>query len=1062
MIKTLLLTDVVNSTALTEELGDKRMSNIWIKHDQIARDLLNKYEGQEADRTDGFLMLFDSVKNAGLYAVEFHKALADLTQNEGIDFKSRIGIHTGEIILLENITGQEFTSNKPIAVEGIAKPTTARIMSTARGGQTLMSEASFNELDEHQFVCESHGFWRMKGLAQPIELFEVGDHSNNFFPPENSSKAYRVNWINEIWSPVHETPNNLARERDRFIGRSKELRHLKLLFQKSQTQLVTLLGPGGIGKTRLSKRFGSMWLGDYTGGIWFCDLSEAQSVDGIFFAVAKAFGVPLTKVDVVNHIGNIIAGHGQCLLIIDNFEQVIAYAKDTIKVWMDQAPQAQFLVTSRFVLDFSGEMIFNLKPLPVSEEGVLLFESRAQERRAEFKLLDDNINDVMSIVETLDGLPLAIELAASRIAVLQPRQIKERLKDRFKLLTGAKGVAKRQQTLLAAIDWSWALLSEWEKSTLAQCSVFEGGIRLESAEDVIDLSPYPDAPAVMDVLQNLVDKSLIRREVQPYDSNEPWFGMYLSIRAYAEKKIQASDEFTGGNPSGLKALRKRHADHFARFGQEEYTEKLDTKSGIKEGKIAKSEIDNILSALHFSIDQKEVENASLLLRAASYILNQIGPVYLIKSPAEEVMKLSSENPKSYIRAGLVLTIYHSFVRHDAGSTLQFVERVLNKSIEINDLNAVARLNFHIGKIHGLMGNANQAIEYAKTSISLAKKIGNERVEAISNSMLSRVYVDLGMIKESEDCIQVVLKIARKNGLIRLEAIALNGFGIICMRKASFEEAKEIFEQVIELNKHSNVGGNTSDVAFNLGETYAYIGKYEQARKIHLELLKDARKFGNKHVERVTLCAIGNQYAEQGNYDLAIEYNLKGIQLLEESSLRMLEMEAKGNYASILIKMEDYSGARAIANGNLVRSRNLNIRKIESNSLSLLGVVSICESKFDEAEIYFKEAAEIVTGLKLEAELNLLRMEQGYLFGLQGKFDEAIEQFKLSEQYYSAINNKPVLAQILIKWAKVNKLFTKEKLAKEKLDSANLLIDEFELKPQSWLIQEVEMLKMEIS
>lgn len=252
--------------------------------------------------------------------------------------------------------------------------------------------------------------------------------------------------------------------------------------------LVTVLGMGGAGKTRLVRRYGWTCLGDWPGGVYFCDLCEARSAGGIAFAVAAALGVPLGAGDPIVELGRVIAGRGKCLIVLDNFEQVNAHAASTLNPWLQRANDASFVVTSREVLAVPGDHVIPLEPLATDGAAVDLFAVRERSRRPEFELTASNRPIVQDIVMLLDGLPLAIELAAARVVSLAPRQLLERLKDRFQLLAGVRGVQARQATLRSAIDWSWALLAPWEQSALGQASVFVGGFTVGAAESVLDLA----------------------------------------------------------------------------------------------------------------------------------------------------------------------------------------------------------------------------------------------------------------------------------------------------------------------------------------------------------------------------------------------------------------------------------------------------------------------------------------------------------------------------------------------------------------------------------------------
>ena len=549
----LIFTDLVDSTRLVERLGDAEAARVWAEHDRCARALMQVHDGREIDRSDGFFLLFADVVQAAGFALAYHLALADLA------LEARVGLHVGAVTLRENGPEDVARGAKRTEVEGLAKPFAARVMALARGGQTLLSAAARRALGDALPAgagIESHGHYRLKGVDTPVEVFELGVRGPcAFTPPSDADKAYRVVRAGDLWRPLREVRHNLPAERDAFIGRTAELHALAQRLDAG-ARLLTVIGPGGTGKTRFVRRYGWAWLGDWPGGVCFCDLSEARSLDGVLRAVAVALDVPLGKDDPVVQLGHAIAGRGRCLVILDNFEQVLVHAAATVGRWLDRAADAAFVVTSRERLHLTGEEVFPVEPLPLEQEAIELFSARARAQRPDFVLDATNRAAVAEVVRLLDGLPLAIELAAARVRVLSPAQLVERMRNRFALLAGVRGAAARQATLRAAIDWSWDLLTPWEQAALAQCSVFEGGFTLDAAEAVFELSAWPEAPAAMDAVQALVDKSLLRTwnraDAGRYDLEEPHFGMYLSIHEYAAEKLKAS------RPGALGLAEERH------------------------------------------------------------------------------------------------------------------------------------------------------------------------------------------------------------------------------------------------------------------------------------------------------------------------------------------------------------------------------------------------------------------------------------------------------------------------------------------------------------------------
>ncbi|MGB3429066.1 MAG: hypothetical protein WBA53_12925, partial [Burkholderiaceae bacterium] len=269
-VRALLLTDVVDSTKLAEAIGDAAMAEVWISHDRTARDLLVKHGGREIDKTDGMLMLFDEAAGAVAFAVAYHRALAGLPT----PLRARAGLHVGPVLLRRNTPEDVALGAKPIEVEGLAKPMTARIMSLASGGQTLMTTEARAALGDTPLRVESHGFWMVKGIAEPIELFEVGDEGAPFVAPPDSEKVYRVVRDDDWWLPVKEIPHNLPHLATAFVGREREIGEVRALLDKAR--LVTLLGMGGLGKTRLAVQSAAGLLHKYADGVWFLDLSPLR------------------------------------------------------------------------------------------------------------------------------------------------------------------------------------------------------------------------------------------------------------------------------------------------------------------------------------------------------------------------------------------------------------------------------------------------------------------------------------------------------------------------------------------------------------------------------------------------------------------------------------------------------------------------------------------------------------------------------------------------------------------------------------------------------------------
>ncbi len=899
----LLFTDVVDSTLIVERLGDARAAELWAEHDRRARRLLADHHGREIDRTDGFFLLFDDVTDAARYALAYQGAVA------GLELGARVGLHVGRVTLRENDAQDVARGAKRFEVEGLAKPFAARVMALARGGQTLLSEAARAALGaalDLAATMESHGHYRLKGIEQPVEIFELGGRTGcAFAPPEDADKAYRVVRVDAIWRPVREVRHNLPVERDAFVGRTADLRALAARFDDG-ARLLTVLGPGGTGKTRFVRRYGWAWLGDWPGGVYFCDLSEARSLDGIFFAVAAALEIPLGKDDPGVQIGHAIAGRGHCLVILDNFEQVLAHASATIGHWLDRAGDARVVVTSRERLHLAGEEIVVLEPLPVADDAIELFRLRARAQRADFALGDSNHAAVAEVVRLLDGLPLAIELAAARVRVFSPAQLVERMRDRFALLAGVHGPASRQATLRAAIDWSWDLLAPWEQAALAQCSVFEGGFTLEAAEAVLDLSTWGEASLVMDAVQALVDKSLLRTwsavKAGRFDLDEPYFGMYLSIHDYAVEKCIAS------GPQVQHEAEERHGEFFARFGIEDALERLCLHGGVRQRRALTVEIDNLVAACQRAVRCGRDAPAVAAYRAAWEVLEFQGPLALGVSLGAQVLAMSRMAPSLRCIA-LMTRALAAWRAGDAAQARASLEQALSHSRGIADLRREGIVLRHLGMLRNEQGQTAEARLHYDRALSIHRADGDRRQEGSVLGGLGILHSDQGRLEAARTCYDLALVILRDVGDRMAEGVLLGNLGGLHHELGHADEARMFCEQALDIHREGGDRRSEGIMLGNLAILHHDQGRLNEARSNHVAALAIHRELGNRRHEGIVLGNLGSLSSDQGLLEEARAYNIAALVIAREVGNRRQEGALFGNLGDLLMKQGRARDAR---------------------------------------------------------------------------------------------------------------------------------------------------------
>jgi predicted ATPase/class 3 adenylate cyclase len=541
---TFLFTDIEHSTRLLQELGDRYVA-VLEEHAAILRDAIAQGDGVEVGTEgDSFFAAFHKPGGGVLAAVAAQRGMTASDFFNDCVVRVRMGLHTGE-----GARGGD-------SYVGMDVNRAARIADAAHGGQVLLSDAT-RGLVEHSLPegtsLRDLGEHRLKDIAHQERLFElVIEGLPCEFPPPRTLDA---------------RPNNLPLQLTSFVGRDEEIANIRDLLQR--TRLLTLTGPGGTGKTRLALQVAAEILTEYRDGSFFVDLSSVSDPTLVPSAIATALGVPEVPGRPLLDLVKEHLSPRELLLIVDNFEQV-AEAAHVVESLLTGAAKLQVLVTSRICLSIRGEHEYEVPPLrPPDPEGltdlqsfqridaVRLFTERALAVSPNFRVTEKNARAVAAITARLDGLPLAIELAATRTKVLSPEQMLPRLQERLSILTsGPRTLPERQRTLRDAIGWSHDLLDSPERNLFARLSVFTGGFTLVAAEAICD--PEGCGLEPLDGVTSLVDQSLVRMSDSP--NGHPRFYMLETIREFGQERLKASGE--------LDDLRRRHAEHFLALARE--------------------------------------------------------------------------------------------------------------------------------------------------------------------------------------------------------------------------------------------------------------------------------------------------------------------------------------------------------------------------------------------------------------------------------------------------------------------------------------------------------------
>jgi predicted ATPase/Flp pilus assembly protein TadD len=661
--------------------------------------------------------------------------------------------------------------------------------------------------------------------------------------------------------------SNVPKRLDAFFGRGDELAELARLLADGK-QLITVLGAGGTGKTRLSQRFISDHLDRFPGGAWFCDLSEGGSRAGILSAVGAALNVPLTGRDPDTQLAHAIAGRGRILVILDNFEQVVEHAADTIGRWLQTAPEAVFVVTSRVVLKIDGEVVFHLDPLPV-DEAMALFYDRAAAVDPRFTRSAENEAAVREIVERVDGMALAVELAAARVRMLTPLQIRERLSQRFKLLRGTRrDRPARQTTLRGTIDWSWTLLSPAEQATLTQLSVFRGGWTLEAAEAVVDLDALDDAPWVMDTLEMLVDHSLVRR--RETHVGRARYHMLASIRDYAEEKL--------GERADVAA---RHAAHFARWGAQDALDALDTFGGVAHWRAMAVELDNLVAATRSGLALGRLGAAGPSARAAGMILRTRGSFAAGESFLREVletqgMETQETAPHLWSLLGDVCRMLgrpaDAGVHYDTGLAIHR---------EAGDRRGEAVVLNSLGTLHSEQGRMGEARAHYGAALAIHREDGNRLLEGFVLDDLGVVHKEQGRLEAAREHYESALAIHREVGNQPGEASALCRLGILHMEQGRMEEARQHYEYALTICRELGNGPGEGRILSYLGGIHSVEGRMDQARRHFERALVIHRECGDRGSQGIDLGNLGDLAYGEGDLPSAAHHLEQAIGICDE-------------------------------------------------------------------------------------------------------------------------------------------------------------------------------------
>jgi predicted ATPase/class 3 adenylate cyclase len=813
-----LFTDIEGSTAMLQRLGHA-YGGVLTDHHRLIRAALDAHEGKEVDtQGDAFFAVFTSPSQCVAAAVEIQRALSSHLWPEGEQVRVRMGIHSGE------------AAQSAVGLVGLDLHRGARIAAVAHGGQILLSAATAGMLAyslAEGTSLRDLGLHRLKDLGRPERIFqlEADGLEKDFSPPRSLDNP--------------DLANNLPSSLNTFVGRDAELAAIRALVEANR--LVTLTGPGGSGKTRLALHVAADLLDGTAGGVWFVDLAPLADPSQVPAAVAAAFalreeaGRPYLEV-LLDALRN-----EALLLVLDNCEHVIDATAELADRIGRSCPRVHVLATSREPLLIDGEHVYRVPPLHTpgdhaglssirSSEAVRLFSDRAGGHGAPGKWDDETYKVIARVCRRLDGIPLAIELAAARLGSMSPVELEARLDQRFSLLTGGSRAArKRQQTLLATVEWSWDMLSAPERHVLARLSVFAGGLDLAAAEAIAG-SGAVRSGEVAGYLGALVDKSLV--QFDDAGAGQARYRLLETVRQFASDKLEQE------GPDVV---------HRARFAQRDYYLALAEKAAPRLISSDQAqwldrlelELDNLRAAIACSLEDADIDPGIRLvtalrmffkargnagegidalralvdkdpadelavsraraLVAEAYLLEQLGGYQAAELSTAEALAIARAARDDYLVAD-VLDV-RGFVllrRGQAAAALELIEAGLEIARSLDDLHLSARLLSGRSFAFDVLGDHAAAARDSTESVLIYRRLGDRRQVGTMLGNLGYCELSTGELESARSHLEESLEIARSlNDRYGVVYETFN-LGLAACLSRSPREAERLFGESLEL------------------------------------------------------------------------------------------------------------------------------------------------------------------------------------------------------------------------------------------------------------------------
>jgi predicted ATPase/class 3 adenylate cyclase len=808
---TFLYTDIEDSTGLAQN-HPVEMPLLLSQHHAILRHSIQSNHGHVFRiMGDAFCAAFFTASDALQAALEAQRQLQQAAWHPA-EIKVRMGIHTGPAQAggIEEVAG---------GYTGYLTLTRAqRVMSTAHGGQILITSATSELLRET--------------LPEGVELRDMGEHRlKGLLNPERIWQVTAPDLLSEfpaLKSP-YAIPNNLPAQINRFIGREHELSQTRELL--SNARLLTLIGPGGTGKTRLTLQLAGEVLPEFADGVWLVELAPLSDPALVLQTIAGVLGLREIPGESLKDLVTDHLCSKHLALILDNCEHLVETCAVLADHFLRSCPNLKIIASSREALGIAGETVYLVPPmaLPDSDglsaeslsrsEAVQLFVERAAAVKAGFGLSEHNAPAVVRICRQLDGIPLALELAAARIGMLSPKQIAARLDDRFRLLTaGSRTALPRQQTLRSLIDWSYDLLSAMERLLFCRLSVFVGSWSLEAVEAVC---PELD---VLPLMAGLVHKSLVVAD-ESMEEAATRFRMLETIRQYAHEKLEEHGE--------TQEISSRHASFFAQLAEEAEAYLRGGSETINWLQRLESEHGNLRAALDWCLSGGDQSLGAQMAGSLTFFWfrqdhHSEGRIYL-----EQALKASERAPK-LIKAKLFVSIGTlAYTRQDLEACFEAYQKGAGLYREVDDPAGLGTALAFYGGILGMLqpSRYSEAVSLCHEALGILRKIDDKPRIVQALNFTGEMFRTRGDYTKAKVVYEECLSLAMELGDLLRQSMMFQNLGFIAIRKGDYQRAKELCSQGIRLALKIKSTSQLAATIMVLAGVYTYLLPPEKGARL---------------------------------------------------------------------------------------------------------------------------------------------------------------------------------------------------------------------------------------